>query len=71
MRSPIEIELVTDGLAMHVTQRESLARITTHLMKVGFVPSTLMPICDPTNPRRLILLISYDYWPDLINEFLT
>jgi len=69
MRFPIEIELVTDGLAMQNTLR--VARITTLLMRAGYVPSTLMPILDPTNPRRLILLISYDYLPDLINEFLT
>lgn len=70
MRSPIEIELVTDGLGMPNMLR--VARITTLLfLMAGFVPSTLMPILDPTNPRRMILLISYDYLPDLINEFLT
>ena len=69
MRSPIEIELRMDGSAMHATQRVSLARITIQLLTVGFVPLILMPICDPTNAKRLILLISYDYWPDLIKEF--
>jgi len=70
MRFPIEIELVTAGLGMPNTLR--VARITTLLfLMAGYVPSTLMPILDPTNPRRLILLISFDYLPDLIREFPT
>jgi len=36
-----------------------------------YVPSTLMLILDPTNPKRSTLLINFDYLPDLINEFLT
>ena len=69
MRSPVEIELVTEALAMPVMLR--VLPITIHLLRAGYAPLTLMPICDPTNPKRLILLISYDYLPDLINDWLT
>ena len=70
MRFPIEIELVMEPWET-LGMRQGLATITLTLLRAGYVPSILMPICDPTNPRRLILLISYDYLPDLISEFPT
>ena len=69
MRSPIEIELVMAGSVMSVMQRVS--PITILLLKALYVPSTLMLICDPMRPKHTTLLISFDYLPDLINEFLT
>jgi hypothetical protein len=69
MRSPIEIELVMAGSVMQSIQRVS--PITILLLKALFVPSTLTLILDPTKPNRSTLLISFDYLPDLINEFLT
>lgn len=69
MRSPIEIELPMVGSVTHVMQRVS--PITILLLRVLYVPSTLTLILEPTSPRRSTLLISYDYLPDLISEFLT
>ena len=66
MRSPIEVELVTDGSVMHVIRRVSL--ITILMLKGGFVPSTCQRILA-TKPRCSTWLISYDYLPDLIQEF--
>jgi hypothetical protein len=70
MRSPIEIELRMGGSAM-LGMPPELASITLTLLRAWYVPSISMLILDPTNPRRSTLLISYDYLPDLINEFLT
>jgi len=69
MRSPIEIELVMAGSVMR--SMLLVSPITILLLRALYVPSTLMLILDPTNPKRMTLLISFDYLPDLINEFLT
>jgi hypothetical protein len=68
MRSPIEVDVVMAGSVMHVMQRVS--PITILLLRALYVPLTLTLILDPNCPKRLILRISYDYLPDLINEFL-
>jgi len=69
MRFPIEIELVMAGSVMRSMQLVS--PITILLMKELYVPSTLTLTLNPTNPRLSTLLISFDYLPNLINEFLT
>ena len=69
MRSPIEIELQTVGSVINVMQRVS--PITILLLKALYVPTTLIAISNPTKPRHLTLLISYDYLPDLIKELVT
>lgn len=69
MRSPIEIELQTAGSVINVMQRVS--PITILLLKALYVPTTLIAISNPTKPRHLTLLISYDYLPDLIKESVT
>lgn len=68
MRFPIEIELVMAGSVMRSMQLVS--PITILLMKELYVPSMCQVILDPMHPKRSILLISFDYLPDLINEFL-
>ena len=69
MRSPIEIEMhLKGGSVIHVMRRVS--PITILLLKALYVPSTLTLISDPANTRCTIWLISYDYLPDLISEFL-
>jgi len=71
MRSPIEIETrLRAGSVIHAMPPE-LAIITLTLLRKLYVPSTLTLILNPINPRRSTLLISFDYLPDLINEFLT
>lgn len=69
MRSPVEIELVTDGSVMSVMQR--VLPITILLLRGLYAPSTLTATCATTNPRLMTLQISYDYLPDVISEFLT
>ena len=69
MRFPIEIEVVMAGSVMR--SMLLVSPITILLLKALYVPSTLMLICDPTNQKRSTLLISFDYLPDLIKEFLT
>jgi len=69
MRTPIEIELRMAGSLMR--SMLLVSPITILLLKALYVPSISMLILDPTNPRRSTLLISYDYLPDLINEYLT
>ena len=69
MRSPVEVELVTDGSVIHVMQR--VLPITTLLLRGLYVPSTLTATCAITNPRLMTLQISYDFLPDVISEFLT
>ena len=68
MRSPVEIELVTDGSVIRVMQR--VVPITILLLRGLFVPSTLTATCTTTDPRLMTLQINYDFLPDLINEFL-
>ena len=69
MRFPIEIELQMAGSVINVMQRVS--PITILLLKALYVPTTLIAISNPTKPRHLTLLISYDYLPDLIKELVT
>jgi hypothetical protein len=69
MRSPIEIELVMAGSVIQSMQRVS--PITILMLQALYVPLTLTVTLDPVNPKRSTLLISFDYLPDLINEFLT
>ena len=69
MRFPIEIELQTDGSV--ITAMRRVSPITTLLMMALYVPSTLTLTLDPINPKRATLLISFDYLPDMIAEFLT
>jgi len=70
MRSPIEVELhLRGGSVIDVMRR--VAPITTLLFLRGlYVPTISTLILDPVDMRRSTLLISYDYLPDLINEFL-
>jgi len=70
MRSPIEIELpLRGGSVISVMQRVS--PITILLLQALYAPTTLTLILDQANTKRSTLLISFDYLPDLINEFLT
>jgi hypothetical protein len=70
MHSPIEIEMrLKGGSVIDVMQR--VAPITTLLfLRALYAPTILTLILDPVDTRRSTLLISYDYLPDLINEFL-
>ena len=67
MRGPIEVELcLRGGSVIDVMQRVS--PITIQLLKALFVPLTLTLICNPIQPKHLILRISYVYLPELIKE---
>ena len=71
MRFPIEVEYhQRAGLAI-VDMPPDLVITTLCLIRALYVPTTLTPILDPADTRRLTLQISFDYLPDLINEFLT
>ena len=71
MRFPIEIDVPMGALPRHNT-RLILLKATITLMKMAlYAPSTLTLIWHPTNPRLSTLRISYDYLPDMINEFPT
>ena len=71
MRGPVEIELAMVP-QRHLDIRRIVLNLTIILMKKElYVPSTLMLTLNPTNPRHSTLLISYDYLPELISEFLT
>ena len=71
MRFPIEIDVPMAALRQHNT-RLILLRVTITLMRMAlYAPSTLTLIWHPTNPHRSILRISYDYWPETIEEFRT
>ena len=71
MRFPIEIDVPMAVLPHHST-RLTLQRVTITLMRMAlYAPSTLTLIWHPTNPRLSTLRISYDYLPDMINEFPT
>ena len=71
MRGPVEIELAMVP-QRHLDIRRIVLNLTIILMKKGlYAPSTLMLTLNPTNPRHSTLLISYDYLPELISEFLT
>lgn len=70
MRSPVEIELRMEP-RRHLAIRHIVLNLTIILMKKGlYVPSTLTLTSNQTNPRHSTLLISYDYLPELISEFL-
>lgn len=68
MHSPVEIDVRMDGSGMLLTKLANLAPITIQLAMVGYLPLTLTPIYDRTNPRLMTLRISYDYWPDVIED---
>lgn len=70
MRGPVEIELAMVP-RRHLDIRHIVLNLTIILMKKGlYAPSTLTLTLNPTNPRRSTLLISFDYLPELISEFL-
>ena len=71
MRSPIEIELAMDGQRPADIRRIVLSLTIILMLRGWYVPSTLTLISKTINPQHSILLISYDYLPDLINEFHT
>lgn len=71
MRSPIEIEVAMEP-RRHLATRLIVLNLTIILMKRAlFVPSTLTLISNPISQQPLTLLISFDYLPELISEFLT
>ena len=71
MRSPVEIEILMDGKRPQDI-RHIVLNLTIILWAQNrlFVPSTLTLTLNQTNPRHSTLLISYDYLPELISEFL-
>ena len=71
MRSPIEIEMHLKGGSVINVMPPELAIITLTLLRKLYVPTTLTLILDQANMKHTTLLISFDYLPDLINEFLT
>ena len=71
MRSPIEIELAMEQ-KRHLATRLIVLNLTIILMRRAlYVPSTLTLTSNQTSPQRSTLLISFDYLPELISEFLT
>ena len=71
MRSPIEVELRLKAGSLINAMPLALAITTLQLIHKLYVPTTLMLISDLTNTKSMTLLISFDYLPDLINEYLT
>ena len=71
MRSPIEVEYRRKAGWGIVAMPPELAITTLYLIRASFVPTTLTLILDPADMKRSTLLISFDYLPDLINEFHT
>ena len=71
MRSPVEIELRMDG-KRPLAIRHIVLNLTIILWVQNrlYAPSTLTLTLNPINPRHSTLLISYDYLPELISEFL-
>lgn len=69
MRSPVEIDLRMGGSVTRLIRLVS--PITILLARAGYLPLTSMLILDRTNPRLSILRISYDYWPDVIEDLST
>lgn len=67
--SPVEIDVRTDGSVIRLISRVS--PIIILLVRAGYLPLTLTLICDPTNPRRSILQIKCEYWPEKIKELNT
>ena len=71
MRSPIEVEWCQKaGLGM-LGMPLAVVTITLTLIQKLYVPTTLTLTLHPTDKRLMILQTSYDYLPDLINEFHT
>lgn len=71
MRGPIELEWPQKaGLGM-LGMPHAAVTITLALLRAWYVPTTLTLILQPKEPRRMILRTSYDYLPDMINEFHT
>jgi hypothetical protein len=58
-----------DGSVIHLMQLVS--PITIQLLKVGYAPLTLMPILVMTEKPVMYLRISFDYLPDVIEDWLT
>ena len=71
MRSPIEVELRLKGGSVINAMPLGLAIITRDLIQALYVPTTVTLILDQADMRFTTLLISFDYLPDLINEYLT
>lgn len=71
MRSPIEVEYRQKAGSAIADMPPELVTTTLCLIRALYVPTTLTPIWDPANTKHLTLLISFDYLPELINEFLT
>ncbi len=71
MRSPIEVELRLKAGSVINAMPLGLAIITRKLIRELYVPTTLTLISDQANTKSMILLINFDYLPDLISEFLT
>lgn len=67
--SPVEIDVRMGGSVIQLISRVS--PIIILLSKAGYLPLTWTLICDPTNPRRSILQIKCEYWPEKIKELNT
>ena len=70
MRSPIEIELRRKVGSPMLAMPLELAIITRNLIQALYVPTIVTLILDPADMKYTTLLISFDYLPELINEFL-
>jgi len=70
MRSPIEIETPLRVGSVIDVMPPALAITTLCLIRALYVPTTLTLIWDQANTKPTTLLISFDYLPDLIAEFL-
>ena len=67
--SPVEIDVRMGGSVIQLISRVS--PIIILLAKAGYLPLTWMLICDPINPRRSILRINCEYWPNATSELNT
>jgi hypothetical protein len=70
MRSPIEIELRRKVGSPMLAMPLELVIITRNLIQALYVPTIVTLILDPADMKYTTLLISFDYLPELINEFL-
>ena len=71
MRSPIEVEYRRKVGSEIAAMPPELVITILYLIRASYVPTTLTPIWDQADTKHLTLLISFDYLPDLINEFHT
>jgi hypothetical protein len=71
MRSPIEVELRRKVGSPIIDMPLELAIIIRNLILALYVPTIVTLILDPADTKYTTLLISFDYLPELINEFLT